>query len=129
MNPENSHQFIGRLAAAPDPLGPTGIKFRLGVDRYDRQAKAKVTIWVNFVAWGKAAERFSQYARVGQQIAVSCEYAPREYDYQGQKRLDPQFIVDDFKLLAESNRQQQGFSGPATSDFDNTPRPPNGYGF
>lgn len=137
MSLDNRCSFIGRMAAPPEPLGPTGVKFRLGTDAWNGQTKQKETVWVPFVAWGKDADLLKQYGTVGRQIAIEAEYKPREYEAPGpnggapQKRLDPQFLVRSVKLLAESNRQQQqGFSAPAGA-FANAPEPPPdpGYGW
>jgi len=115
MSLDNESRFIGRMAAAPDPLGATGVKFRIGTDMWDGQQKKRVTIWVPLVAWGKDADLVRQHVSVGRQIEVRAEYRPREYEQNGQKRLDPQFIVKEIKLLAESNRQAGQFSGPQPS--------------
>src|SRR5258706_3681584 len=105
MSLDNESRFIGRMAAAPDPLGPTGVKFRIGCDAWNGQTKQREVVWIPLVAWGKDADLVKQHVPVGRQIEVRAEYRPREYDYQGQKRLDPQFVVKEIKLLAESNKQ------------------------
>lgn len=128
MSLDNEARFIGRMAAAPDPLGQNGVKFRLGVDMWSKQA-GKTTVWVPCVAWGKDADTVKQHVSVGRQIEVRAEYAPREYEWpagSGQKRLDPQFVVREIKLLAESNRQQQ--QTPNTLP-NQVPDEPPGYGW
>lgn len=118
MSLDNSATFVGRMAALPEPLGTTGVKFRLGVDKWNKQ-QGKSTVWVPFVAWGKDADLVRQHVSVGRQIAIRAEYDPREYEWpanSGQKRLDPQFRVLEIKLLAESQRNAGQFSGdPVTN--------------
>ena len=131
MSLDNHSTFIGRMAGAPDPLGQNGVKFRIGVEHWDKQ-NGKSTIWIPLVAWGKDAELVKQHVSVGRQIAVEAEYRPREYEWpagSGTKRLDPQFVVRTIKLLAESQKQAGVFSGPGSFDQDAPDGNPNGPGY
>lgn len=128
---DQSCKFIGRIAAPPEPLGPTGVKFRIGVDDWNGQTKQKETVWIPMVAWGRDADLIKQYGSVGRQVAIEAKYKPREYEAPGpqgpQKRLDPQFVIQGIKLLAESTRQTQPASGfPEPTPPDPTP---NGSGY
>jgi len=127
MSLDNEAKFIGRMAGPPDPLGQSGVKFRIGVDQWSKQ-QGKTTAWVPLVAWGKDADLVKQHVSVGRQIAVRAEYSPREYEWpagSGTKRLDPQFRVTEIKLLAESSKHAGQFTGPVGSGFDqDDPGPP-----
>lgn len=128
MSVDNHCTFIGRVGAAPEPIGTTGgLKFRLGTDHFNGQTKQKETIWVPFTAWGRQADVIRQFGTVGRQLLISAEYRPREYEAQTpqgpQKRTDHQFVVQEVKLLAEGRQAQGQFSGPPTSGFAAGPEP------
>jgi single-strand DNA-binding protein len=96
----NQCNFIGRLGQNPEPIGANGCKFSLAIDDYNSQTKAKETVWIEFVAFGRTAEIIQQYAEKGRQVRVTAKFRWRDREVNGRKYHDPSFLVDDFELLS-----------------------------
>ena len=75
----NIHGFTGRLTRDVEDIGGAGVKFTLAVDSYDYGAKAKKTLFVPCVAFGRVVETLKNYTAKGREIAITARYDQREY--------------------------------------------------
>lgn len=114
----NTAHFTGRVGQDPQPLGQNGVRFSLAVDDYNSAKKERETTWVPCVAFGKQAEFISQYVNKGRLVEVTARYATREYEYQGEKRKDHNFVVDRISPLGPGPDRQQQRQQPPQRDED-----------
>ena len=87
--------------------------------------------FIDCVAWGKAAELISQYAKRGTGILVSGRLEQRSYETKdGQKRSRTEIVVEDFNFLSgradgnASNYSSDGAQEEADVVPDDIPEEP-----
>jgi len=89
----------------------------------------KITNWVNCSIWGKRGESVAPYLIKGAQIAITGEFACREYtDKDGNKRTSNDVRVSDLTLIGGKSEPAQKQEKPAPGDdapaaFDDTDIP------
>ncbi len=65
------------------------------------------TQWHNLIAWGKTAEIFEKYTKVGSRIAVEGKLISRNYtDKNGQKRYVTEVQVNELLILSNWNDKE-----------------------
>lgn len=99
--------IIGRVGADPKPLGQSGCSFSVATDDWNGATKERETTWSRLVAFGKTAETATKYVTKGRMIAARCRYQVREYEVNGEKRVDHSFLVDNLELLPDGTKQKQ----------------------
>jgi len=67
----------------------------------------KGTAWMRCALFGKRAESLAPYLVKGQLVGIVGEFAPREYEKDGQTRTSMDVRVNDVTLLGKSERQEQ----------------------
>lgn len=81
----------------------------------------KDTAWMRCALFGKRAESLAPYLVKGQLVGIVGEFAPREYEKDGQTRTSMDVRVSDVTLLGKSERQdtrQPVASSHAEEDSD-----------
>lgn len=64
------------------------------------------TQWHNIVAWGKTAELFERYTKVGSKVAIEGKLVSRSYtDKTGNKRQATEVVVNELLLLGSVAQQ------------------------
>lgn len=85
--------------------------------------KVEQTEWHTCTAWGKLAEIIEQYSFKGQQVALSGRMTYRSWqDRNGNNRLSPEIIVEEFRMLSKREQKVQAAS-PAAPPAPNTETP------
>jgi len=67
----------------------------------------KGTAWLRCSLFGKRAESLAPYLVKGQLVAISGEFAPREYEKDGQTRMSLDVRVNDLTLVGGKRDGQQ----------------------
>jgi len=99
--------IVGRVGSDPKPVGQSGCAFSIATDEWNSSTKERETTWSRCVAFGKTAETASKYVTKGRLVAVRCRYQVREYEVNGEKRVDHSFLVDHLELLPDGTRQEE----------------------
>lgn len=86
----------------------------------------KGTAWLRCSLFGKRAESLSPYLVKGQLVGIVGEFAPREYEKDGQTRMSLDVRVSSVDLLGKRNDGAQA-SAPATKQ-QATPEQSGGFG-
>lgn len=109
----NTCTFTGRLAADPEvkqtQSGKTVARFRLAVNGFRKDDVS----WLDFEAWGKAAEALAQYRHKGDSVGVVAHAVVDTWDKDGQKHSRVKFVVDNLPLSAGYCKHQGNQAQPA----------------
>ena len=120
----NKCHFMGRLVRDPEIRYTQGEQpvavahYTLAVDRRTRREGEPSADFLDFVAFGKAAEFTEKYLKKGIKIAVTANCRRRSYEKDGRKIYVIEFVVED-QEFAESKRAAEG--EPAGNDFMQVP--------
>jgi single-strand DNA-binding protein len=115
MSVNNRITLIGRVGKDPEMRRFDGgsVAVRLSVatsEKYTNKQGQKVeqTEWHTCTAWGKLAEIIEQYSFKGQQVALSGRMTYRSWqDRNGNNRLSPEIIVEEFQMLSKKKEKVQ----------------------
>lgn len=118
----NICHFMGRLVRDPEirytqsdqPV--TVAHYTLAVDRRFKREGEPAADFLDFVAYGKAAEFTEKYLKKGIKVVVTACCRRRSYEKDGKKNYVIEFIVED-QEFAESKRASE----PANNDFMQIP--------
>jgi single-strand DNA-binding protein len=120
----NKCHFMGRLVRDPeirytqsDQPVPVAY-YTLAVDRRIKREGEPSADFLDFVAYGKAAEFTEKYLKKGIKVVVTARCGCRSYEKDGKKIYVIEFIIED-QEFAESKRAAEG--KPASNDFMQIP--------
>lgn len=112
--------LMGRLGRDPDVRytnsGTKVASFSLAVDRdfKDKATGARVTDWVEIVAWRQTAEFASKWFRKGQMAVVEGRLQVRNYtDREGNKRRAVEVMADSIYFCGGKDQSAQPSEGNA----------------
>lgn len=105
---KNKVNLIGNLGFTPEvksiPGGKKLAKVTIATNETYRNTKGErvdETQWHNLVAWGKTAELFEQYTRVGSKVAIEGKLVNKSYlDKQGVKKMITEIHVNELLILS-----------------------------
>lgn len=119
----NHITIMGRLAFDPQlkrtQNGAPVVSFRLAVDRdfKDKQTGARVTDWIDVVAWNSTAEFVSRYFTKGRMAVVDGRLQMREWqDKEGNKRTTAE-VVAEHVYFGDSQRSEGSNSTTAHNPY------------
>lgn len=92
--------------------------YTLAVDRRIKRQGEPSADFLDFVAYGKAAEFTEKYLKKGIKVVVTARCQRRSYEKDGRKIYVIEFVVED-QEFAESKRAAEG--EPANNDFMQIP--------
>lgn len=92
--------------------GKSVASFALAVDGYGKDADA---IFIDCVAWNKAAELLAEYAPKGKQIGITGRLQTRIWEKDDIKRKATEVIIDQFQLLSDAKGGSS--TAPATERY------------
>lgn len=119
--------ITGNLTRDPEmrvtPNGANVASFSVAVNRTfkDNSGESKESVsFIDCVAWGKAAEIISQYAKKGTGILVSGRLEQRSWEDKnsGQKRSRTEVVVEDFNFMGDSGSRGGSAVNEAVSASD-----------
>lgn len=120
----NKCHFMGRLTRDPeirytqsDQPVPV-VHYTLAVERRVKRQGEPPADFLDFVAYGKAAEFTEKYLKKGIKVVVTARCQRRSYEKDGKKIYVIEFIIED-QEFAESKRAAEG--EPASNDFMQIP--------
>lgn len=120
----NKCYFMGRLVRDPeirytisDQPVPVA-HYTLAIDRRTKREGEPSADFLDFVAYGKAAEFTEKYLKKGIKVVVTARCQRRSYEKDGRKIYVIEFVVED-QEFAESKRAAEG--EPASNDFMQIP--------
>ena len=101
--------FTGNLGSDAEqrftPAGDSIVGFSVALSHGWGQKKG--TAWMRCSMFGKRGESVLPYLKKGQQVGVSGEFAPREYEKDGQTRISLDVRVNDLTLLGKRQDSQE----------------------
>lgn len=107
MSAGNSFNFIGRLTADPElkQAGEAKVcNFTLAANIYRGADRESQAVFPDFQCWNRTAENLVQYAKKGQQIAVTARYDENYWtDSNNKKKKNIFFIVEGFTFLGRNS--------------------------
>ena len=92
--------------------------YTLAIDRRIKRQGEPSADFLDFVAYGKAAEFTEKYLKKGIKVVVTARCQRRSYEKDGRKIYVIEFIIED-QEFAESKRAAEG--EPASNDFMQIP--------
>lgn len=120
----NKCHFMGRLArdtkiryTQSDQPVPVA-HYTLAIDRRIKRQGEPSADFLDFVAYGKAAEFTEKYLKKGIKVVVTASCQRRSYEKDGRKIYVIEFIIED-QEFAESKRAAEG--EPESNDFMQIP--------
>jgi single-strand DNA-binding protein len=133
----NKIQLIGRAGRDPETrtleggIVVTNLTIATTETWKDAQGnKQEKTTWHNVQAWRKLAEIIGQYAKKGGLYMVEGKMTYREYEKDGVKRIAPEIVAEEFKMLEKpagsgspAAPAQQPASRPAPTPADDEDLP------
>lgn len=111
---------VGRDAETRQAGASTVTDFSVAVNT--RRGRDELTTWYRCSIWGTRGEKLAQHIAKGSQVSVSGEFAGREYESSGEKRMSMDVNVHAF-AFAGGKRQEGGGGG-----YDSGPPPGGGGG-
>lgn len=109
----NTCTFTGRLGSDVElkqtQTGKSVARFRLAIGGFHKDE----TSWLDFEAWGKAAEALAQYRHKGDSVGVVAHAVVDQWEKDGQKHSRVKFVVDNLPLNAGSCKHQGAQAQPA----------------
>ena len=120
----NKCHFMGRLVRDPEIRYTMGDQpepvahYTLAIDRRSKREGEPSADFLDFVAYGKAAEFTEKYLKKGIKVVVTARCRRRSYEKDGKKIYVIEFIIED-QEFAESKRASEG--EPAGNDFMQIP--------
>ncbi len=111
----NKAILVGRLTADPElrqtPNGISVTSFSIAIDRPFTKDAAKVTDFIDIVAWRGTAEFISKYFQKGSAIAVDGRIQVRDYtDKNGNKRRAVEVLAENVSFV-----EKKGSGAPSGS--------------
>lgn len=122
----NKCHFMGRLVRDPEIRytqsdQPVAVAhYTLAVDRRIKREGEPSADFLDFVAYGKAAEFTEKYLKKGIKVVVTARCQRRSYEKDGRKIYAIEFIVED-QEFAESKRASEGEPAAGSNDFMQIP--------
>lgn len=122
----NKCHFMGRLVRDPEIRytqsdQPVAVAhYTLAVDRRIKREGEPSADFLDFVAYGKAAEFTEKYLKKGIKVVVTARCQRRSYEKDGRKIYVIEFIVED-QEFAESKRASEGEPAAGSNDFMQIP--------
>lgn len=95
-----------------------GSTYTLAIDRRIKRQGEPSADFLDFVAYGKAAEFTEKYLKKGIKVVVTARCQRRSYEKDGKKIYVIEFIIED-QEFAESKRAAEG--EPESNDFMQIP--------
>lgn len=90
--------LTGRMGRDPElkqtPNSASVVNFSIAV-------KDRETIWVDCVAWNRAAEAVAKFCRKGQMVGIDGHLSIRQWEKDGQKRTKTEVVVDNIDFLSD----------------------------
>lgn len=120
----NKCHFMGRLVRDPEIRYTQGDQpvpvahYTLAIDRRIKRQGEPSADFLDFVAYGKAAEFTEKYLKKGIKVVVTARCQRRSYEKDGRKIYVIEFIIED-QEFAESKRAAEG--EPESNDFMQIP--------
>jgi single-strand DNA-binding protein len=120
MKSLNQMQSIGNLGKAPEMhFTPSGRQVTTGSIAMNRQwsnadgTKSEKTEWLNWEAWGKAAEIINQYATKGSKMFLQGRIETNRVEGRdgGADKYFTKLVVTEFMFLSGSNAGERGEAG------------------
>jgi len=117
MGSINRYVGVGRLGKDIEirktQSGLSVCSFRIAVDRMKQKDQEQAeTDWIDCVAWRSMAEYLSDYAKVGDQIAIDGRLQTRTWeDKDGNKRKTTEVVIDNASICKSTKKSS---STPAT---------------
>lgn len=112
----NKVLLVGRLGRDPElkatPSGSQVCNFSIAVKDQDS------TVWVDCVAWNKAAEALCKFVHKGEQVGIEGRLQVRTWEKDGQKRSKTEVVVDRLEFLSDRREEK-----PSPYDADNEELP------
>ena len=114
----NSYQTIGRLTRDPETKYTTGGKsitsFAIALDV--GFGNNKKTIFWECKLWGERGETFAKYVAKGHQVGIESRIEQEEWTDKasGEQRKKLVLVVNDFTLISNGEKKQQGL--PASKE-------------
>ena len=104
----NKVNLIGNLGMTPEIKSLDGgqklAKVSIATNetyKNNKGEKVTETQWHNLVAWGKVAEIFEKYTKVGSKVAVEGKLVNRQYtDKAGQKKQITEVQISELMILS-----------------------------
>lgn len=123
---DNNCSFTGNLAKDVDftvtPEGLAIAKFSIAVDNgKDGQGNKKKPTYVNFTAFRKAAEAIANFTSTGSKIGIRARYETGSYMKGEQKIYTHDFIVEEYKFLSPSKKNNQQLENQPTYQQNQPP--------
>jgi len=122
----NKCHFMGRLVRDPEiryTMGDQPVlaaNYTLAVDRRFKREGEPSADFLDFVAYGKAAEFTEKYLKKGIKVVVTARCQRRSYEKDGRKIYVIEFIIED-QEFAESKRASEGEPASGNNDFMQIP--------
>lgn len=105
----NVLSFVGNIGRDAEQRftqsGDSVVSFSVALTHGYGQKKG--TAWMRCQMYGKRGESVLPYLVKGQQVAISGEFAPREYEKDGQTRMSLDVRVNDLTLVGGKRDGQQ----------------------
>lgn len=110
---KNKVNLIGNLGINPEVKtindGKKMARMTIATNESYRNSKGEritETQWHNLIAWGKTAELFERFTKVGSKVAVEGKLVNRAYtDKSGNKRQTTEVVVTELLLLGAVSPQ------------------------
>lgn len=112
MFDKNSCTFTGRPTQDGEikvtPSGKHCLSFSLALNTgRNKDGTDRPAIFVNCVAWETLADNLERFVFKGKPLLIDCQYAPRSYEKDGQRRVMHEFRVIDFKPMFQRDNGVQ----------------------
>lgn len=111
--------LVGRLTSDPEARftvdGTPMTKFRLAVDRFQREGMPPSADFIDIVAWRRLAEICGQYLKKGQLVLVEGRIQVRSFnDESGQRKWATEVVARNMQMLDRAKTTQP--SGVASEE-------------
>lgn len=122
----NKCHFMGRLVRDPEIRCTQSDQpvlvahYTLAVDRRIKRESEPSADFLDFVAYGKAAEFTEKYLKKGIKVVVTARCQRRSYEKDGRKIYVIEFVIED-QEFAESKRASEGEPAAGSNDFMQIP--------
>ncbi len=124
--------LIGRLTADPEARytvdGTPMTKFRLAVNRFQREGLPQTADFIDIVTWRRLAEISGQYLKKGKLILVEGRIQVRSFsDETGQRKWVTEVVARNMQMLDRAPKEAAPTNEPAGSgqslDEEEVPEP------
>lgn len=119
----NQCNFIGRITKDLE-LKMAGqhqvVNFSLAVNDPKTKDGKERTAFVDCAAFNKSAELITRYCAKGDLIRVTAKFQTKEYEHNGKKGWNKNFVISEFEFMPNPKREINGNVAPKTdSNFAN----------